>query len=143
MSVHVLAAIVTVGPVTVAASMFPAVARRAGPDSVLRVLHRICVVYAVVGIVVPVFGLATARSLGVLGEAWLLVSIVLTVAAAGVLALLVLPGQRRLLDGPGIDGPGIDRRAPARLAMVTGMFNLLWTVVTVLMIVRPGSTTGA
>jgi hypothetical protein len=29
-----------------------------------------------------------------------------------------------------------------RLAMTTGIFNLLWVVVTVLMIVRPGSTTG-
>jgi len=27
--------------------------------------------------------------------------------------------------------------------MVTGVFNLLWAVVVVLMIVRPGSTTGA
>jgi len=26
--------------------------------------------------------------------------------------------------------------------MTTGIFNLLWLVVTVLMIVRPGSTTG-
>jgi hypothetical protein len=28
------------------------------------------------------------------------------------------------------------------LAMPTGIFNLLWVVVTVLMVVRPGSTTG-
>ncbi|WP_259294280.1 hypothetical protein [Streptomyces resistomycificus] len=30
-----------------------------------------------------------------------------------------------------------------RLAMFTGVFNLLWATVTVLMIVRPGFTTGA
>jgi len=35
------------------------------------------------------------------------------------------------------------KRAAARLGMVTGVFNLLWVVVVVLMIVRPGSTTGA
>jgi hypothetical protein len=29
-----------------------------------------------------------------------------------------------------------------RLAMSTGIFNLLWVSVTILMIVRPGSTTG-
>ncbi|WP_142212758.1 hypothetical protein [Streptomyces sp. SLBN-118] len=29
------------------------------------------------------------------------------------------------------------------LAMSTGVFNLLWATATVLMIVRPGSTTGA
>jgi hypothetical protein len=27
--------------------------------------------------------------------------------------------------------------------MLTGVFNLLWATVTVLMIIRPGSTTGA
>ncbi|MFE2630151.1 hypothetical protein ACFXDP_19810, partial [Streptomyces sp. NPDC059374] len=34
-------------------------------------------------------------------------------------------------------------RPTVRLAMFTGIFNLLWATVTVLMIVRPGSTTGA
>jgi hypothetical protein len=46
----------------------------------------------------------------------------------------VLPGQRQLLTSPG---------AAPRLAMYTGVFNLLWAAVTVLMIVRPGSTTAA
>ncbi|HEX2130076.1 MAG TPA: hypothetical protein VHH15_00855 [Actinophytocola sp.] len=145
LSVHVIAAIVAIGPVTVAASMFPAAARRpladAGRDlAVLRSLHRICRVYATVGVVVPVFGLATASSLGVLGDAWLITSIVLTAAAAGVLVLLVLPRQHHILAS--MPKPGPDGRGPARLAMYTGMFNVLWAVVTVLMIVRPGSTTG-
>ena len=143
LSVHVLAAIIAIGPVTVAASMFPATARRAlapaGTDrdlAVLRSLHRICRVYAMVGVAVPVFGFATAGSLGVMGDAWLIVSIGLTGAAAGVLVALVLPRQARLA------APEPDRGALAGLAMVTGTFNLLWAVVTVLMIVRPGSTTG-
>lgn len=133
LSVHVLAAIVTIGPVTVAASMFPAVARR-GDAAALRTLHRICRVYATLGIVVPVFGLATASSLGVLGDAWLVTSIALTALAAVVLIVAVLPRQAAALP----DGPA-DRALP----MWTGTFNLLWAVVTVLMIVRPGSTTGA
>jgi hypothetical protein len=147
LSIHVLAAIVAIGPVTVAASMFPATARRllaAGPDpdlSVLRTLHRICRVYAALGIVLVVFGFATAGSLGVLGDAWLITSIVLTAAAAGILALLVLPRQEKILAG--LPDDTVPPRAPARLAMVTGMFNILWVIVTVLMIVRPGSTTGA
>jgi hypothetical protein len=131
---------VAVGPVTVAASMFPAVARRTSePDgSVLRTLHRICRVYALVGIAVPVFGFATAGSLHVMGDPWLIASIVLTALAAGVLVLLVLPGQRRILA----TNPAA-RQVTARLAGYTGLFNLLWAFVTVLMIVRPGSTTGA
>jgi len=135
LSVHVLAAILAIGPVAVAASMFPATARRAPDGPALPVLHRICRVYAAVGVAVPVFGFATASSLGVLGDPWLIASIALTVAAAAVLGLLVLPQQRHALA----TGP----HPPARLAMYTGVFNLLWATVTVLMIVRPGSTTGA
>lgn len=146
LSVHVLAVIIAVGPVTVAASMFPATTRRAlaapatGHDpAVLGTLHRICRVYALLGVVVPAFGLLTALSLGVLGDVWLVVSIGLTAAAAGVLALLVLPGQQKILADLTETTPALIRR----LAMDTGVFNLLWAAVTILMIVRPGSTTGA
>ncbi|AIR98602.1 putative membrane protein [Streptomyces glaucescens] len=111
LSVHVLAAIVAIGPVTVAASMFPPAARRAmaAPDDpratgTVRLLHRICRVYATVGVVVPVFGFATASSMGVLGDAWLIVSIALTALAALVLVALVLPWQARCWRGP--TGPG-------------------------------------
>ncbi|MFF3915008.1 hypothetical protein ACFYZB_16195 [Streptomyces sp. NPDC001852] len=143
LAVHVLAAIVAVGPVTVAASMFPSAARRAlatqedaGATGTLRLLHRICRVYALVGVVVPVFGFATASEMGVLGSGWLITSIALTGLAAVVLGALVLPAQSALVEGRGTANP-------ARLAMVTGLFNLLWAAVTVLMIVRPGSTAGA
>jgi hypothetical protein len=135
LSLHVLAAILAVGPVTVAASMFPAAARR--DRSRLALLHRICRVYAAVGIAVPIFGLATASGLGVLGDAWLLVSIALTAVAAAVLVFQVLPTQSKVLAA---EGPV---RVATRLGMYTGIFNLLWATVTVLMVVRPGSTTGA
>lgn len=148
LSLHVLAAIVAVGPVTVAASMFPAAVRRGRADQ-LPLLHRICRVYAGVGIAVPVFGFATASSLGVLGDTWLIVSIGLTALAAATLVFLVLPHQEELLAvsngaGDGADGSGVAvaTRAATRLGMYTGTFNLLWATVTVLMIVRPGSTTG-
>jgi hypothetical protein len=153
---HVLAAVIAVGPVTAAGSMFPAAARRAAgaPGSAeavapVRLLHRICRVYAIAGLAIPVFGFATASSLHVLGSPWLIVSIVLTSIAAFVLALLVLPAQAAVLaglaDGNSSAVPAAVRpkRAQAqRLAALTGIFNLLWATVTVLMIVRPGSTTG-
>lgn len=163
LSVHVLAAIVAIGPVTVAASMFPPAARRAlaapgDPRAVetVRLLLRICRVYAVVGVTVPVFGLATAKNMGVLGDAWLIVSMALTALAALLLVVFVLPRQTAIAESlesrPAGDGggdvavaaaPAVAREATVRLAMLTGVFNLLWAVVTVLMIVRPGSTTGA
>ncbi|MGC3002292.1 DUF2269 family protein [Streptomyces sp. G35A] len=152
LSLHVLAAIVAVGPVTVAASMFPPAARRATPArdggpaatavATVALLHRICRVYARIGVAVPLLGLATALAMGVLGDGWLVTSIALTAAAAGVLLAFVLPRQDELL-GQLNDNRPVDRANTVQLAMFTGVFNLLWATVTVLMIVRPGSTTGA
>ncbi|WP_327130360.1 hypothetical protein OG311_02240 [Streptomyces sp. NBC_01343] len=80
LAVHVLAAIITIGPVTVAAGMFPPAVRR---------------------------------------------------------ALTSLDGPAELLE------PTAVQRTAGQLGMFTGVFNLLWATVTVLMIIRPGSTTGA
>lgn len=147
LTLHVLAAIVAVGPVTVAASMFPPAARRVPvPDGAVelgtvRLLHRICRVYAGIGVSVPVLGLATALAMGVLGSGWLIASVALTGAAAGLLIAFVLPRQEEILEELTGERPA-GRAATVRLAMFTGAFNLLWATVTVLMIVRPGSTTG-
>ncbi|MFH9011077.1 hypothetical protein ACH4C6_06835 [Streptomyces sp. NPDC017943] len=151
LSLHVLAAIVAIGPVTVAASMFPPAARRAVPVAggpataavgTVALLHRICRVYAAVGLTVPVLGLATGAAMGVLGSGWLVTSIALTAAAAGVLLAFVLPRQEELL-GRLRGEQAVEHGDTVQLAMFTGIFNLLWATVTVLMIVRPGSTTGA
>lgn len=126
---HVIVAILAVGPIAVAASIFP---RYVEAPDVAGVLHRICVSYAAVGVAVPLLGVATAVSMGVLTDAWVLVSIALTISAALVLVAAILPAQRAALAGGGV----------GKLAMTTGIFNLLWVAVTILMIVRPGSTTG-
>lgn len=135
LSVHVLAAIVLIGPIAVAASLFPRYARTEPDSGVPRLLHRICRGYALAGLAVPVFGLATGLQMGVLGDPWLLISIALTVAAAVLLALVILPAQVAMLADPVAS-------TAKRLSTATGAFNLLWVVVVVLMIVRPGSSTG-
>jgi hypothetical protein len=131
LSVHVLAAILAIGPVAVAASMFPKALRYAHSNpgdsealTTLRVLHRICRVYAAIGIAVPVFGLATASSLGVLGDRWLITSILLTAVAATTLALLILPAQDRALAAAQV--PSSDSGSAGQLAVLAGVFNLLW-----------------
>ena len=129
LSAHVILAILAIGPIAVASSIFP---RYVESPAIAAVLHRICGTYAAVGIAVPLLGIATAVAMGVLTDAWVLVSIGLTAVAAGVLVASILPAQRVALGGGGA----------GRLGMTTGIFNLLWVVVTVLMIVRPGSTTG-
>jgi hypothetical protein len=144
LALHVIAAILAVGPVAVAASMFPA-AVRADDRARIGLLHRICRVYAVIGVAVPVFGFATAASLHVLGSAWLVASISLTAVAALVLGAVILPTQDRILLSVWHDEREREfdtKTVVTRLAMCTGLFNLLWASVTVLMILRPGSTTG-
>jgi hypothetical protein len=180
LSAHVLAAIIFIGPVTVAVSLFPRYAKQALSEAsgglvgarpaaasdwdastgsgggsfsepAIRLLHRISRVYSVLGLAVPVLGLALALHMGVLGDVWLLASILLTVVAAVLLAAVVLPAQHRamaLLDlGPG-DGPeaatAVERwvAGAKQLSTSSGIFALLWAVVVVLMVVRPGSTTG-
>lgn len=80
--------------------------------------------------------------MGVLGDAWLITSITLTAVAAGILVAFVLPAQDEILEQLAAD-QAVERSGTVQLAMFTGVFNLLWATVTVLMIVRPGSTTGA
>jgi len=142
LSAHVVLA---VGPVTVAASLFrpawQAAAGHGGADGV-RLLHRITRTYAGIGVAVPVLGLATAASLGVLTDPWVLGATVLVIAAAAVLVARVLPLQRSMLEAlqtPPSEGGEL---AGKGLAAATGAFNLLWVAVVVLMVWRPGNTTG-
>lgn len=149
LSLHVMTAILTIGPVTVAAWLFVLMRRpapvtngstAAGPslprsvsDGVsMTFLHRVNTIGAVVALSVPVFGFATAVQLGVLTDTWLIVAIALTAAAAAVFIWGVLAGQRRALAA----------KAAPWLPRSTALFTLLWMVVVTLMIFRPGSTTG-
>lgn len=169
MSIHVVAAIVLIGPITVAASVFPRYVLQAAPATVASsaavsgssaavsgdwavaaAMHRISRGYAVPALVVPVFGIGVGSAMGVLTQSWVLVSAGLTVVAGLILAVAIIPGQRRILSTSAVpagedagpsprDVPGGELR---RLAMTTGMFSLIWVVVVVLMILRPGSSTG-
>lgn len=157
LSLHVLAAILAIGPVTVAASMFPRKAQAAlagvqGQDgggaaedvASVRLLHRITQVYALLGIAVPVLGVGLAQVMGIIGQAWLIVSIALTALAALVLLVLVLPRQEAVVAALAGEEDADSASALSGLkllTMSTGVFALLWAAVTVIMVIRPGSTT--
>ena len=70
LSAHIIVAILAVGPITVAARMFPRYERDESARPVTNALYRICQTYAVVGVAVPLLGIATAISMGVLTQAW-------------------------------------------------------------------------
>jgi hypothetical protein len=138
LSVHVVAGILFVGPVTVTTSLFPRYAPTADDSSVrsddtARLLHRITRGYGTLALVVPVVGLVLAVLQGRTTEIWIVVAMILTAVAGALLALRIASGQADALATPD-DGTQL-----RRLGMLSGIFNLLWVVVVVLMIVRPGS----
>ncbi len=144
LSVHVLAGIVFVGGSAVAASLFPRYAPVAAVvpagaeptgernEAVAVLLHRITRVYGLLGIVVPVVGIVLGMVQGRMAEIWINIAMLLTAAAGLLLALVIYPRQRAALAEPD-DGPRL-----RSLAMFAGIYNLLWAIVVVLMIVRPG-----
>jgi Na+/proline symporter len=140
LSAHVLAGIVFVGGSAVAASLFPRYAPVTGAAesgernrAVAVAMHRISRGYGIAGIIVPAVGIALAIVQGRMGEVWITISMVLTAAAGVVLAWQIVPRQRAALAEPD-DGARL-----RRLSMLAGIYNLLWAIVVVLMIVRPGA----
>ncbi|MBT2229068.1 hypothetical protein [Nonomuraea sp. NEAU-A123] len=152
LSVHVLAGIVFVGGSAVATSLFPRYlpvvadvtvgapvpeAAQERNRAVAVALHRITRGYSAFGLIVPAAGIVLAFVQGRSGEIWITVAIALTAAAGVLLALQIYPRQRDALAGSG------DPDRLRTLSMLAGSYNLLWAVVVVLMIVRPGAATGA
>jgi hypothetical protein len=148
LSVHVLAGIVFVGGSAVAASLFPryapvvaavpagapaAVEPGERNEAVAVLLHRITRVYGLIGVVVPVVGIVLGVVQGRMGEIWINIAMLLTAAAGLLLALVIYPRQKVALAEPD-GGPRL-----RSLAMYAGIYNVLWAVVVVLMIVRPGA----
>lgn len=142
LSLHVVAGVLFVGPVTVATSLFPRYAPTTVPatggtvvrsSDTARLLHRITRGYGAMALIVPIVGLVLATVQGRTTEVWIIVAMVLTAIAGALLALRIAPAQSDALDSPD-DGSQL-----RRLGMLAGVFNLLWVVVVVLMIVRPGS----
>jgi len=139
LALHVVAGILFVGPVAVTASLFPRFVPLTEPAGALRsapvatVLHRITRSYAILALAVPAVGLVLAAVQGRLGEIWIVIAMILTAAAGGLLSLRVLPAQALALREAGTARDLLSLRAS------TGVFNLIWVAVVVLMIVRPGA----
>ncbi|WP_091030084.1 hypothetical protein [Microbacterium oxydans] len=140
LSVHVVAGILFIGPVAVTTSLFPRFALSAstadgaaGGLDAAKLLHRVTRTYGILALSVPLVGLALAAVQGRLGEIWITAAMVLTAVAGALLVLRIVPAQRDAL------GSALDRRALTNLRVMAGGFNLLWVIVVVLMIVRPGA----
>src|SRR5881628_1966594 len=135
LSVHVVLAILFVGPPAVAVSLFPRFVPAtadvdAGPKrtgernvAVANVLHRLTRVYGLLALAVPVLGIALAIVQQRITEVWILVAMVLTAAAGALLALRIVPAQRNAL------AHNASPHEIGRMGMLGGIFNLLWVIV--------------
>ncbi|MBC3178529.1 DUF2269 domain-containing protein [Corynebacterium lujinxingii] len=146
---HVTAAILLLGPVVVASSMFPrqaAEARRGGEEAIGRatILHRITKTYGMLSALVPLLGgVVMAADWGAYKtNFWLHTAIILSVIAWAILLAMVIPQQRRMLGTIGALSPAEAdpsdvtpdfEKSKAKANAGAGIFNLLWVIVLVLM----------
>lgn len=141
--IHVLGAVLFIGPAAVTSSLFPRYVPVTDPDgssrdlarslSVAAALQRIARTYGMLALVVPAAGLVLGILWDKFSQGWLIAAMVLTAAAGVLFAALIVPTQRRLLTEPA------PRANLTRLGIQAGIFNLLWVAVLVLMLVQPGA----
>lgn len=150
-ALHVITAILFLGPVTVAVSTFhtKALAAHSGDANALGAaqnLHKITKSYGTLSLIVPLLGVAVFLSNShFMKEGGFHASIALAVIAWAVLFFLILPRQRKMLAALG----GLDEsedvtaaaqiedwnKAKGQLSMFGGIFSLLWVVIAILMFV--------
>ena len=146
---HVVAAILLLGPVVVSTSMFPrqvAESRAGGEEATGRasVLYRITKTYGMLSLLVPLLGGAvlafdwdTYKS-----NYWFHTAIVLSVIGWAILLAMVIPQQRKMMGTIGAlppaeadpsDVTGKFEKSKAKATAGAGIFNLLWMLVLILM----------
>lgn len=135
LSLHVGTAILFLGPVTVAASMFPRYAAE-GNLPVARALNRVTRIYGILSILVAVFGIILAARIDVFDQPWVSWSLGLFILAAVIQVGLVERGQDRFLKA--IEAERAGRQGLTLLRVASGLFTLIWVVILVLMIGKPG-----
>lgn len=146
---HVVAAILLLGPVVVSTSMFPrqaAESRAGGEESTGRasVLYRITKTYGMLSLLVPLLGGAVLASDWETYKAnyWFHTAIVLSVIAWAILLGMVIPQQRKMMGTlgalPAADADPADQttnfeKSKAKATAGAGIFNLLWMLTLILM----------
>lgn len=131
---HLIAAILLLGPVTVGVSTFGSQMLKAsqGDTTALgaaRVLHKISNQYGLWSMLVPVFGTALMIvDWDVFGTKYNFhTAIVLSLIAWGVLFFLVTPKQKKAMTALEAGDQTFDyTKAKKQLAMTSGIFCLLW-----------------
>lgn len=135
---HVAAAVVLIGPLVVVTMASPR-AIRAGTEGLplMRWLHRTTRLYGALSVLVFLLGLWLVPVAHVKWSAfWLSSSMTLFVVALGLLFGLVEPDQRHAVSH--LEAGEASEVKAGRIAGVSGAISLIWMVVLLLMIWRPG-----
>lgn len=136
---HVGAAILSIGPVTVATSAF-ARALAATSLPVAEFLHRVTRLYGPATLAVAAAGLLLAQRGNMIAQGWLLVSLVLFAVGWALLMGSILPDQARaiaLLERHPDPDPTAIAPLRRRLRLASGLYATIWLVVLILMAGRP------
>jgi uncharacterized membrane protein len=136
LTLHVVAAIFVVGPLVAAANQ-AARALRDGDAGALRTLSRIVTIYGWVSLVVAVFGagLVQDKYHNSWGDTWLIISLVLFVAASALVIAVLAPLLRR---AAGMAAGGGTAALAGRAAALGGVASLCYVAIAVLMVTQPG-----
>lgn len=149
---HILAAILLLGPVTVAVSAFaPAIFAASQGNELARgrayTMYKITRAYGLLSLIVPILGVAVMLTdSSYWKEGRFHASILLSVIAWAVLFFLVLPRQKRTIEALNIIEEGEEapkelptipdwNKAKAQLSMFGGIFSLLWVIIAILMLI--------
>jgi hypothetical protein len=133
---HVFAAVLFLGPSTVATSAFPRYADAEGYP-VAVALHRISRAYGRGSIAVALIGIVMAVQQGRFGELWVDTSLTLFVLATALLLAVVVPAEAAVLRHLGGAGPHDVRSLVMRIRAGAGIYALVWAAILVLMITKP------
>jgi hypothetical protein len=130
---HVAAAVLFIGPMTIAMTTVPRYIRT-GDLPVVRFLHRTTRVYGFLSLLVLLFGLELGR--GEFKESWLSTSMGLFILGIALLFAIVEPDQRRAIAAMQADG---NQALPSRIRLIgaPSLIALIWLAILALMVWQP------
>lgn len=152
-ALHVLAAVLFIGPVTFAVSTFHVQALKARDGDTraagaAQVLHKLSSTYGVLAAVVPLLGVTVMfTDSAYWSRGQFHIALTLAVIAWIILLLLIIPRQKKMMGSLGLldaadHDPETDTLADGdwagakkQLSMFGGVFSLLWLIMFVLMYV--------
>lgn len=148
-ALHVLTAILFLGPVTVATSTFhvKAFAAHQGDEAAkgaASTLYRITQTYGILSLLVPLLGFALMFTGNYWTDGKFHVSIALSVIAWALLLFVITPRQTRMMNALRLlpedeltpEATITDwNKAKGQLSMFGGIFALLWVIIAILMMI--------